>query len=148
MSNKRTDREQMDALADALSQSILEESDDETLTEAKLAGVNPEAEAAQLKSVMSAAVKKFQQKLLREAQAGYQADLQNIQQRSYRKIPETPEGRFDLFSLVIAHRPQYAAMYTTQHRDLKDLTDDDIQSYLEDLEALGVLDELTENNKG
>lgn len=147
MSNKWTYREQMDALADALSQSIIEESDSETLMGAKMVGVDPEAEAEQLKSVMLAAVKTFRQKLLRAVRSRYQADLQRIQQRSYTKIPETPEGRLELFSLVVAYQPQYAAMYTTQHRDLKDLTDEDIQSYLEDLEELGVLDELTQNNK-
>lgn len=144
MSNKRTYKDQLDALADALSQSILDETNEETLQEAQLAGVDPDAEAARLKALMLGAVKKFQQRKLHEARAGYAADLARIQRRVYAKIPPTPEERLDLFTLVVARQPQYAEMYTTQHRELKDLTDEDIQSYLEDLEALGVLDELTD----
>jgi hypothetical protein len=41
-----------------------------------------------------------------------------------------------------------AALLTAQHREFQDLTDADIQSFLEQLGALGVLDELRGPSSG
>jgi len=47
-----------------------------------------------------------------------------------------------LFSFVVTKQPQYAELFTAQHREFTDLTDTDIESYLEDLDELGVLERL------
>jgi predicted phosphoribosyltransferase len=47
-----------------------------------------------------------------------------------------------LFSFVLTQQPQYAELFTAQHREFTQLTDDDIESYLEDLNELGILQQL------
>ncbi len=71
MSSKRTDKEKIDALSDALGNSILDESDEEILEDVRQAGVDPKAEALRLKTMMLNTVKTFQQRHLRAARAGY-----------------------------------------------------------------------------
>jgi len=68
------------------------------------------------------------------------AALSGLEQKSY-TIPKTAEARRKLFSFVI-QQPQYAQYVTAQYRDLENLTDNDIESYLQDLDELGILQEL------
>ena len=50
---------------------------------------------------------------------------------------------------MMSRKPEIgAALLTAQHREFKDLTDADIQSCLEQLGALGVLDELQDPSGG
>jgi hypothetical protein len=140
MSNKRTDTENLDAISDALSDSLVNATDDEVLEEARLAGLDPSAEAARVKALMLVTVKAYQQRALREARRAY--ELQAQQPTRTQGIPTTPAKRRDLFSFVLSRQPQYAEIFTAQHRDFTDLTDDDIESYLEDLAELGVLEKL------
>lgn len=144
MSTKSSDKDQLDALIDALADSVASENDDEILNEAKLSGLDPEREAQRVKALMLSAVKSFQQQSLRSARASYERELEHLRKRTSR-LPETPIERRDLFMLAISQKPQYRSVYTAQHRDLKDLTDEDITSFLEDLDALGVLDDLAGN---
>lgn len=63
-----------------------------------------------------------------------------MERKSY-AIPETPAARRRLFSIFI-QRPQFTQFVTAQYRDLDKLTDNDIESYLEDLAELGILEKL------
>ena len=56
-------------------------------------------------------------------------------------IPESRQAQRSLFSFVL-QQPQYACLVTAQYRDLKDLSDEDIETCLEDLAELGILDEM------
>jgi len=137
MSNKKTDQEKLDAIMEALGDSVLEASDDEIIEELRLAGVDPDAEAARLKAKMLATVKAFRQRALAAAQAGYRSRLEQVDRKPY-AVPKTPAARRELFSFVI-QQPQYAQYVTAQYRDLENLTDNDIESYLQDLAELGIL---------
>ena len=46
MANNRTDQEKLDALIDALGDSVLEASDEDLREELRMSGVDPDAEAA------------------------------------------------------------------------------------------------------
>jgi hypothetical protein len=140
MSNKRTDTENLHALCDALSDSVVRASDEEVIEESRLVGRDPTGEARRLKALMLASVKTYQQRALRDARKAYDAGKQRSFQRS--SIPETPTERRDLFSFVLAKQPQYSELLTAQHRQLTDLTDEDIETYLEDLDELGILEKL------
>jgi hypothetical protein len=140
MSNKRTDQERFDALADALGESILQERDEEALEELRMSGINPDAEAIRVKTLILARVKAYQQRRLRAAREGYDQQIEKLEQKTY-LIPKTPGERRDLFSLIL-RRPQYAGYVTAQFRDLESLTDNDIKSQLEDLAELGILAQL------
>jgi Fic family protein len=140
MSNKRTDAEKLDAISDALSDSLLGATDEEILEEARLIGLNTSVEAGRVRALMLGTVKAYQQRALREARQSYDAQAQ--QSAKIVAIPSTPAKRRELFSFVLAKQPQYAELFTAQHREFTDLTDSDIESYLEDLDELGVLEKL------
>lgn len=137
MSNKKTDQEKLAAFIEALGDSVLESTDDEIIEELRLAGIDPDAEAVRLKAKMLATVSAFRQRALAAARAGYRNRLEQMQRKTY-AIPKTPEARRELFSFVI-RQPQYAEYVTAQYRDLENLTDSDIETYLQDLAELGIL---------
>jgi hypothetical protein len=141
----RTDREKIDAIMDALGESIIDESDDEILQDLRQAGIDPEAEAARMKAMMLDTVKAFRQRHLRAAREGYEKRLSDLATKSY-QLPSTPQARRDLF-VYVTKQPQYAELLTA-HRDLKSLTDNDIETYLEDLAELGVLEKLKTERDG
>jgi len=143
MSNKRTDEEKLDALIDALGDSILEASDEDILDELRMSGVAPEAEAARLKALMLGTVKAFRQRALEAARAAYGRQIEQMDKKPY-SIPKTPEQRRKLFSFI-AQQPQFAEFVTAQYRNLEDLTDNDIETYLEDLAELGILENLNDD---
>ena len=139
-SKDRTDEQRLEALTDALADSILEESDAEVIEELRLTGIDPDAEAARTKAMMLATVKAFRQRALNAARAAYSHQIEGMERKSY-AIPETPAARRRLFSIFI-QRPQFTQFVTAQYRDLDKLTDNDIESYLEDLAELGILEKL------
>lgn len=140
MSSKRTDAEKLDALIDALGDSVLEASDEEILEELRMSGVDPDAEAARLKAIMLGTVKAFRQRALEAARAAYSRQIEQMEKKPY-PIPKTPTERRKLFSFF-AQQPQFAEFVTAQYRNLEDLTDNDIETYLEDLADLGILEKL------
>lgn len=142
MAEKPRDYEaELRAIMDALAESVVEASDPDILAEAREAGEDPARTADRVRAVLRRAAKDYEQRRLREAQKAYEERLQSIQARPY-VLPKTPESRRKLFTLVMTRKPELGqALVTAQHRDFKDLTDADIQSCLEQLGALGVLDE-------
>ncbi|MGA8644183.1 hypothetical protein [Candidatus Binatus sp.] len=140
MANNRTDQEKLDALIDALDDSILEASDEDLLEELRMRGVDPDAEAARLKTMMLGTVKAFRQRALEAARAAYSSQIKKMEKKPY-SLPKTPKERRQLFSLF-TQQPQFAEFVTAQYRDLENLTDNDIETYLEDLAELGILEKL------
>ena len=144
MANKKTESERLEAMFDALGESICNESDEEILEDLRQEGIDPEAEAARLRTMMLDTVKAFQQRRLIVAREGYRRRVEQLEKRKY-PIPESAQERRSLFSFVL-QQPQCARLVTAQYRELKDLTDDDIKTYLEDLAELGILDELNQTD--
>lgn len=145
MPNKRTNEEKLDALIEALGDSILEASDEEILEELRLSGIDMNAEAARLKAMLMRTVTAFRKRPLEVARAAYNLQLEHLEKKPYR-IPETTTERRKLFSLF-TQRPQFAEFVTAQYRNIKELTDNDIESYLEDLADLGILDQFSDDKK-
>jgi hypothetical protein len=146
MSTKRDDERLLGLIVNALDDATEQASDEEILQDAKLAGIDTAAQASRAKRMLLDVVTQHQKRALRMAQAGYRQEVQTLSAATY-NLPHSPEERRRLFELVVAKQPQYAQMYTTQHRDLKDLTDADVESYLEDLAALGILNDLFGDGK-
>ena len=144
MANKETESERLEVMFDALGESICNESDEEILEDLRQEDIDPEAEAARLRTMMLDTVKAFQQRRLIVAREGYRRRVEQLEKRKY-SIPESAQERRSLFSFVL-QQPQCARLVTAQYRELKDLTDDDIETYLEDLAELGVLDELNQTD--
>ncbi len=57
-------------------------------------------------------------------------------------LPETPAERLDLLYMVIEAEPALRQQITVQHKDLEDLDDADVTRFLNQLEELGALDHL------
>ena len=140
MANKKTESERLEAMFDALAESICNESDDELLEDLRQEGVDPEAEANRLKNMMFDTLQAFQQRGLVSAQEGYRRRVEQLEGEKY-PIPKSRQERRSLFSLIL-QQPQYAGLVTAQYRDFKDLSDEDIETCLEDLAELGILDEM------
>ena len=140
MANKKTNSERLEAMFDALAESICNESDDELLEDLRQEGVDPEAEANRLKDMMLDTLKAFRQRGLVSAQEGYRRRVEQLEKKKY-PIPENRLAQRSLFSFVL-QQPQYAGLVTAQYRDLKDLSDEDLETCLEDLAELGILDEM------
>ena len=140
MANKKTNSERLETMFDALAESICNESDDELLEDLRQEGVDPEAEANRLKDMMLDTLKAFQQRGLVSAQEGYRRRVEQLEKKKY-PIPENRQAQRSLFSFVL-QQPQYAGLVTAQYRDLKDLSDEDLETCLEDLAELGILDEM------
>ena len=86
-------------------------------------------------------MKAYEQRHLREAQKAYEDRVESIRRRPF-ALPTTPENRRELLALVMTQKPDLrSALLTVQHREFKKWTDEDILSCLEQLGALGVLDE-------
>lgn len=136
------------AIMNALAESVAEASDADILAEAREAGEDPTRTAARVRKVLMRAAKDYEQRRLREAQRAYDERVSSIRARPY-VVPETPNGRRRLFTLVMSRKPELgSALLTAQHREFKDLTDADIQSCLEQLVALGVLEEFQDPSGG
>ena len=144
MADKKTESERMEAMIDALGVSICNETDEEILEDLRQKDIDPEAEAARLRTMMLETVKAFQQRRLIAAREGYRRHVEQLEKRKY-AIPASAQERRSLFSFVL-QQPRYASLVTAQYRELKDLTDDDIETYLEDLAELGILDELDKSD--
>lgn len=145
MANKRNSSERLEAMFEALAESICNESDGELLEDLRQVGVDPEVEANRLKVMMLDTLKLFQQRRLVSAQEGYRRRVEQLKKKKY-PIPENRQAQRSLFSLIL-QQPQFAGLVTAQYRDLKDLSDEDIETCLEDLAELGILDEMDKRDE-
>ncbi len=129
------------ALMDALAESVVEATDEEITSETREGGEDPAAAAEEVRSILRNAVKAYEQRHLRGAQEAYEKHVDAIRRRTF-SLPAAPGSRRKLLTIVMTRKPDLrSALVTLQHRDFKEWTDADIQNCLEQLGALGVLDE-------
>lgn len=126
------------ALVDALARSVTEAADEEVREDAHSSGVDLNANAAQLKQMLSETATRFRKRKFFEAQQQYKEEVQRIQNRSA-QLPESAAERRALLQLVAAQHAQGAMALTAHGRDLERLSDSDVTSLLEELAALGLL---------
>jgi hypothetical protein len=147
MPAERDHVEDLNAILDALSESVLEESDDHLLAEVRESGQDPNALLAHVKGVLRQAVKQTQQRPLRDARKAYEARRSALQQNSY-ALPASADERRALFMNVVAQNPSVGGMLTAHFREFDKLEDEDITSCLRQLADLGLLDESSERDGG
>ena len=131
--------EDLQAILDALAESVVEESDDQLLAEVKESGQDPNALLAHVQDVLRQAVKQTQQRPLRDARKAYEARRIALQENSY-ALPESADERRSLFMNVVAKNPSVSGMLTARFREFEKLEDEDIRSCLKQLADLGLLD--------
>jgi len=117
----------------------LEMSEEELFDELREEGADIEKQAEHVREVFKMAIKEYRQTPLREAQRKYQEHSSRIATRDF-KLPHTAPERRNLLSGFLARKPEFGALLTAQHRDFKDVTDADVESYLKQLMELGALE--------
>jgi hypothetical protein len=124
----------------ALGESEWEMSDEEVLEEAREDGEDPAKEAECVRDIFRKALKEYQQAPLREAQKKYEERLSNLFKKDFH-MPESSEDRRSLLDGFLASRPEIgSALLTGAHREFKDLTDADVESFIKQLMELGAFD--------
>lgn len=135
---------ELQAIMYALAESVAEASDEDILTETQEEGENPEVAAERVRNVLLGAVKDFRQRRLVEAQRQYELHIATMEKKNY-ILPTSTGERRKLLDLVLSRQPvMRSALLTSQYRDFKDLTDDDVGSYLRQLQELGAFDDISE----
>jgi len=100
-----------------------------------------DAIADEMKSAALAGIKKFQQRRLHQARQRYQVSSRQLE-RQQRRVALTPDARRVQFFSLLKANPGFQSRLTVQHRDLNTLTDADIESALEELDALGAIEKI------
>ena len=131
------------ALFEALADSVDALTDDELLAECREEGRSPEDVASDTRAVMRDAVKGFKQRSLVAAREKHRESAARIASTTFR-LPESPAERRALLSAVIAQHQQAGRLVTAQHRDFSEMTDEDVESWLQQLGHLGLLDRKAE----
>jgi hypothetical protein len=116
----------------------------EIAVELKESGHDLSEVEARMKAAALAGIKSFKQKGLHRARERYQESSSRIEQRSQKLVGSSVDRRRRFFSVLEAN-PSLRSSLTVQHRDFNEMTEDDIDSALEEMEILGVLGEWDDN---
>lgn len=132
---------ELQALMAGMVESVLSASDEDILQEAREEGLDPDKVAAKTKDTLLAAVKESKLRKLHEARRQYERSVSAISTRKV-TLPSTPAERRTLLAAVFAHNATIqAGVLTAQHRELKEMTDADIERLLLELASLGYIDQ-------
>lgn len=111
-------------------------------------GEDPDQKTSRVREVLLAAIRTHQQQHLKKAGEQYRVDIERLKRRAYR-LPTGQDERRRILERVLALKPRMLpASLTAQHRHFRDVADADVESYLRQLEELGVLDELDRRDTG
>ena len=134
MAEKNRYDEELHLLMSFLAESVAQMSDDEVKEEY---GDEPTPRA---KEILRSALKDLRQQKLRQARARYESEAKELSSRSY-SLPESKSARRELLGAFLARQSDMRSVaFTAQNRELKDLTDADIETFLKQLAELGLLD--------
>ena len=145
MSTDRS-RSKLETLYANLAQGVENASPEDVLAEAQAEGYDINQIASSVRATMLDAVRNFEQRKLHAARHGYRKRSTELRNRQ-NKLPSTPAERLALL-IQAARGDERVAKVTARFRDFKDLTDEDVQSALEDLLELGALEGLMQDNQG
>jgi hypothetical protein len=122
-------------LMTALAESVLDAPDDEIVLE-------PDQEPPEeIRSVLRSAVARFKTQRLGTARLEYERTVNEARSRVTSWVSRQLNEKRELLVGLIQHRPELQAALTLQFRDFSQLSEEDVDSVLRQLEALGVLDE-------
>lgn len=128
-------------LCDAMADAVGRMTDEEIFTEAREEGTDPTAKADQLHQMAGELAREVRLRPLHAARARYEREHAALQGRTW-ALPASPAERRALLQRAFTRRPELQGLLTAAARDLKDVPDDDVESMLRNLAALGGLDDL------
>ncbi len=130
--------ERLRALADALAESVADAPDGELLEDARLEGRDAKKTQEDVQRLLRAGVLAFKKQRMVEAERQHEQAANSIRARKF-EMPKDSLARRLLLGRVLQREPQLQS--TLQFRDFDKLTDEDVESMLQKLSHLGVLDE-------
>ncbi len=137
-------REQAENALNQIAESIKTAKPSEIEEEVRASGEDLESILRKMNGAIQAGIKQFRQKRLHEARRHHSENLRKIELRE-RRIASNPEARRTQFFALLQTNPGVQSALTMQHRDLNALTVADIESALEELDALGAIEDLGQN---
>ncbi len=139
-----TNRSKLETMSANLAQGVENASPEDLLAEAKAEGRNTEQIASGVKNTLLNAVRSFEQRKLHAARAQCRTRSTEPRKRHI-VLPATADERRNLL-LDAATNNRRIAQVTARFRDLKEISDEDVESALEDLIELGAFDDTTGQN--
>lgn len=138
MTNGRDDaRRQLHRLADALARDVDRLTDDELIWEAAESYGDPEKAAAEIRGSIEAAITAHGKRRLAAARQAYKAHTNTVRSKVFELPLERKRALIDRFA---SNDNQLRERLTMAARNEENL-EDDIDSFLEDLVELGVIDD-------
>jgi predicted transcriptional regulator len=135
---KSTKDEALRALYEEFAENALEASDEEIVQELKDEGATVEAVAEHMRSVLRLTWKTHQQAALREARERYQREANTLKAKTW-AVPTSAAARRQLLTGVLTSRPEAGLALSAQFRDFNEMTDEDVESWLQQFGHLGLL---------
>lgn len=132
------DEQKLMRLFDALADSVEEMTDEEVLADAREAGEDPKAVAAQVAGIIEKSIRAQSERRRLEARRAYEAAVEALARRKH-ALPATARERRSLLIATVTQNPGIRSAVTLRHRELKTLSDEDVAGYLEKLSELGLL---------
>ena len=140
MPDKRREYDkELEAIMKGLADSVIKEPAEELTNDLRAEGIDPEAYAEETRQLMLDAIKAHRQQHLRQARRSYEDSVAALKQKTYH-LPVTAAKRRTLFDRALTKDPSLRQL-TLQNRDFTELTDEDVESCLRQLQDLGVIDE-------
>jgi hypothetical protein len=130
--------EALRALYEEIAESVLEAPDEEIVQETQDDGNTVAAVADHMRNVLRSTWKTHQQASLREAREKYQREAIALKSKAFR-VPTSAPGRRQLLMGILAARPEAGKTISAQFRDFSDMTDEDVESWLQQFGYLGLL---------
>lgn len=145
MRNPKDPGERLSAIMRALADHVGSVPDHTLLEEAASEHIDVKVEATRVRSLLLDGVLRAKKARLKEAARVHGAAVAELGSRVSR-LPSTPEDRRMLLRRTLSQRPQMQeAVVTLQHREFESFTDADVESALKQLDALGMLDDISEH---
>jgi hypothetical protein len=134
------------AFYEEMSESILQADDAELEEESRERGTSMDADADRMRQLLANTFKAFQQRALMAARKKHEETTAKITAQQF-QLPASPAERRSLLDAVIAQHQKAGRMVIAQHREFKELTDEDVESWLQQFGALGLLEEKPGSDK-
>lgn len=128
------------AFYEEMSESVLQADDAELEEESRERGTSMDADADRMRQLLGSTFKAFQQRALVAARKRHEERTATITTHRF-QLPTSPAERRALLDAVIAQHQRAGRMLIAQHREFKELTDEDVESWLQQFGALGLLEE-------
>jgi len=138
MKKPKNDSERLQAVIDAVEESILNASDEELAEDIRLEGREPETTAANVQRLIATQIKAQRQKKLQAAKAGYAEHRKQRRSDRLSRLTNSADRRA-LLQQVLSRPEGVPDGLTMAFREGRKMSDNDVVGLLEDLDELGLL---------